>query len=208
MGGRLLILGAGGHGRVVADAALDLGFGDVGFLDDGNVGASSGPFAVIGAIRQLEGFREQWPTAIAAVGNNLLRLGLYNRLKNAGFQVPPVIHPSAVISSRAIVGEGVFIAAGAVVNIGATLGVACIINTGATVDHDCVIGDGAHISPGAHLAGEIFVGDRAWIGIGSSIRNRVRIGQDAIVGAGSAVVRDIPQSETFAGAPARRLRSH
>ncbi|MBX3575926.1 MAG: acetyltransferase [Rhizobiaceae bacterium] len=205
MSGRLLIVGAGGHGRVVADAALEAGFADIAFLDD-SVAANptSGPFAVIGPLADIERLAGAWPSAIAAVGNNARRLELLARLRGAGYATPLVRHPAAALSRHATVGAGVFVAAGAVVNIGARLGDAVIVNTGATIDHDCVLADGVHVSPGAHLGGTVKVGPRSWIGVGTAVRHGLTIGSDAIVGAGAAVVSDVADDITVVGVPARR----
>jgi len=203
----LLILGAGGHGRVVADAASLLGFIKIAFLDDADIRpAIPNPFEIIGKISHLENFSLHWKTAIVAIGNNEARLHYFQRLKEFGFDAPAVVHPTAVVSRHAQIGGGVFIAAGAIVNIGARIGNAAILNTGSTIDHDCVVGDGAHISPGANLAGSVSVGERAWVGIGASIREGMRVGTDSIVGAGSAVVSNVPDSATVVGTPAKVLK--
>lgn len=201
----LLVLGAGGHGRVVADAALVMGFERVAFLDDRQVTVQAGLFPVLGPLASLESMKEEWPAAIAAVGDNRVRLALFHRLLQAGFKTPSVLHPSAVVSRNASVARSVFVAAGVVVNIGARIDDAAILNTGATIDHDCAIEAGAHISPGAHLAGNVTVEQCAWVGIGSALKNGVRIGAGATIGAGSAVVRDVPADITVAGSPARAL---
>jgi sugar O-acyltransferase (sialic acid O-acetyltransferase NeuD family) len=203
---RLLVLGAGGHGHVVADAAIDAGFDEVAFLDDQPPQLNPAiPFSVIGGFGDLGGHAD-WGSAIAAVGDNALRLHLVDRIRRSGFEAPSVIHPRAVVSRHARFGAGCFLAAGAVVNIGASLGDAAIVNTGATIDHDCVLGEGVHVSPGAHLGGNVTVGDRTWIGIGAAVRHGVSIGKDVIVGAGASVVRDVPDGETVIGVPAKPQR--
>jgi UDP-perosamine 4-acetyltransferase len=200
----LLIVGAGGHGRVVADAAADAGFDPIGFLDDAAAGTGrAGPVPVVGRLSALEEFVAAWGSAIVAIGDNFLRRDVFERARKAGFAMPAVIHPAATVSRHAELRGGVFVAAGAVVNVGAAVGEATIINTGATVDHDCRLGSAVHISPGAHLGGNVTIGDHAWIGIGASVRHGVRIGRSAVVGAGAAVVCDIPDAETWVGVPAR-----
>lgn len=203
----LLILGGGGHARVVADAALASGrWGSVRFRDDAPprfglecYGPCDGPVADFA-----------WLVArdlpfIVAVGDAGLRERWMREASERGARVETVIHPSAVVSSFARVEAGVAVLAGAVINPGARLGVGAIVNTGATVDHDSDIGEYAHVCPGVHVAGDVSVGARAWIGIGSAVRQGVTIGADAIVGAGAAVVADVDQGVTVVGVPARRL---
>lgn len=200
----LLVLGSGGHGRVVADAARAAGYGRIAFLDD-KAPPGPGPFPVLGPLSALADLKAEWKSAIVAIGDNRTRLQIFHRLLEIGFEAPSILHPSAVISPNASIKRGVFAAAGAVVNIGARLEDAVIINTGATVDHDCVIGAGAHVSPGANLGGDVRVDECGWVGIGAAVKNGVRIGRDAIVGAGSAVVNDIAENAVVAGTPARAI---
>jgi sugar O-acyltransferase (sialic acid O-acetyltransferase NeuD family) len=199
----LLILGAGGHARVVADSAMESGFERVGLIDDAAKGAS--PFPIVGRPDDLERLLPEWQAAIVGIGDNRRRLELLQRLRAIGFLTPSVIHPRAAVSRHANLAGGVFVAAGAVVGFGAAIGDAVIVNTGATVDHDCVLAAGVHISPGAHLGGNVSVGERSWVGIGAAVRHGIRIGADAVVGAGAVVVRELAGSETYVGSPARPL---
>lgn len=202
MTGSLLILGCGGHGRVVADVALGCGYGRIAFLDD-VAEAPAGPFPLLGPMAMLEKLAQDWPAAIAAVGNNARRLELFSRLRQAGYETPPVVHPSAVVSRTARLGAGVFVAPGAIVNTGAEIADAAIVNTGARIDHDCLIGIASHIAPGATLSGGVTVGARAWLGTGCSVRQGISIGDDVMVGVGAAVVADLPAQGIYAGVPAR-----
>lgn len=201
----LLILGAGGHARVVADAASESGFDKVGLVDDAGSEKFSGPFPIVGRSADLERLLPEWGAAIVGIGDNRRRLELLERLRALGFLTPSIVHPRAAVSRHANLAGGVFVAAGAVINFGATIGDSVIINTGATVDHDCVLGAGVHISPGAHLGGNVSVGERSWIGIGAAVRHGIRIGPDAIVGAGGVVVRELAGGQTYVGSPARPL---
>jgi sugar O-acyltransferase (sialic acid O-acetyltransferase NeuD family) len=204
----LLIIGAGGHGKVVADTALALGWSGIAFLDDR---APDLPeplgLPVLGALRDLQAEAGGFGHAIVAIGDSRLRLTWSQRCREAGLQIVSLIHPSAAVSRFAQLEPGSVVFAQAAINADARLGAACIINTGATVDHDCLIGAGVHVCPGAHLAGEVRVGDGAWIGIGAAIRQGINIGAHATVGAGAVVVADVAESATVVGVPARP-RSH
>lgn len=199
---RLLLLGAGGHGRVVADIAEANGWQDIAFLDRRWPDLRSNlAWPVIGTaddLRSLAG-----ASALATIGDNRLRLEVHGSLVASGCLVPTLIHPSAVVSPHATIGRGAVIMPNAVVNAGARVGEAVIVNTGAVVEHDCSLGDGVHVSPGACLAGQVSVGVASWIGIGAVVREMVAIGRDTIIGAGSVAVSDIGDSHIAFGTPAR-----
>lgn len=200
----LLVLGGGGHGRVVADAALSCGYERIAFLDDGHPKLDrSGPWAVLGPLAMMDHISKDWPAAIAAIGEGAKRLALFQRLRESGFQIPTIVHPSAVVSRNAHLGACVFVAPGAIINIGAKIGDAAIVNTGARVDHDCDIGAGSHLAPGATLSGGVTVGERVWLGTGCSVRQNVTIGDDAVIGVGAAVVANLNGGRTYFGVPAR-----
>lgn len=203
----LLVLACGGHGRVVADTALERGYEQIAFLDDAHDPATEVMGCpVLGPLSMVDGLVESWPTAIVAVGNCTTRQWLFGRLRELGYRTCSLTHPSAVISRRVSIGEGVFVGAGAILNIGARIGDAAIINTGARVDHDCVIGPAVHIAPGATLSGDVVVGERSWLGTGCAVRQGVVIGEDVMVGAGAVVVSNLMDSGTYVGVPARPLR--
>jgi len=210
----LLLLGAGGHARVVAETALETGrFSSISFLDDRCTGPAQlpnqlgwpvvGPFAA--AFDPV--IREQFSAALVAIGNAAIRLDWLPRLAAAGYELPAVIHPTAWLSPSAQVGDGAVVLAQASIQAQVVIGSGAILNTGSSVDHDAQLGDGMHICPGARLAGEVLVGDRSWIGIGSSVIQQIRIGSDVTVGAGAAVVSDLPDGVTAVGVPARVLTS-
>lgn len=203
---RLLIVGCGGHGRVVADTATECGYREIAFLDDNiSVKPPSGT-VLLGSVSLLEGLSVEWPAAIVAMGNGKLRLKLFTRLKELGFRTPSIVHPSAIVSRSAAVEDGVFIAAGAIVNTGARIGEGVIINSGARIDHDCDVGPGSHVAPGATLSGGVMVGARVWLGTGCAIRQDISIGNDVMVGVGAAVVTNLIAAETYVGVPARLLQ--
>ena len=203
MKGRLLILGCGGHGRVVADAAANCGYEDIAFLDDAYGTSARLPSSLLGPTALLADLVDEWPSAIVGVGNNAIRQALFQRLQTAGYKTPPVIHPSAVVSRNVRIGAGVFIAPGAVVNTGTQIADAAIVNTGARIDHDCIIGAASHIAPGATLSGGVTLGQRVWLGTGCSVKQGVMIGEDALVGVGAAVVGNLAGYAAYVGVPAR-----
>jgi sugar O-acyltransferase (sialic acid O-acetyltransferase NeuD family) len=201
---RLLILGAGGHGKVAADCAAAQGrWTEIAFYDD------RWPALQACALWPVVGAGEDLPRssanaeAFVAIGDGGPRLAWIARLRQANVALATIVHPRATVSSGASVGPASLIVAGAVVNIGAVIGEGVIVNTGATVDHDCAIGAGSHICPGAHLAGNVQVGAGAWIGVGAAVRQGVRIGARATIGAGAAVVGDIADGVTAMGVPAK-----
>jgi sugar O-acyltransferase (sialic acid O-acetyltransferase NeuD family) len=201
----LLILGAGGHGKVVADAALETGnWVEVVFLDDAWPEKKvNGCWPVVGNMQELPCWRDRCKDGVVAIGDNKLRMQFQAKLAAAGFNVVSVIHPAATVSRYATLGAGSVVFAGAVINVDATIGDGAIINTSATVDHDCILGVGVHISPGAHLGGGAKVGDCSWIGIGASVIHLASLGSNTIVGAGAVVLGDIPDGVTAIGMPAR-----
>jgi sugar O-acyltransferase (sialic acid O-acetyltransferase NeuD family) len=200
----LAVIGASGHGKVVADAALSSGlWSTVVFFDDAWPGKTrNGLLDIIGNTQSLVNLREK-PEVIIAIGNNTSRLAKQRELVAAGFTIASVRHATAVVSGSAVIKPGCVIMAGAVINADAVVGAGCIINSNAVVEHDCVLADAVHISPGACLAGGVTVGEGSWIGIGASVIQLKRIGKNVMVGAGAAVVTDLPDNITAVGVPAR-----
>lgn len=205
----LWILGAGGHGRVVADAArASRHWQSICFFDDARqAGEVVGGWPVAG---DTEHFLEaagsaEAPQRHVALGDNARRDELLRRCERLGLALATVIHPAAVVSPEARLSAGCFVAAGAVLAPGAELGVGVIVNHLASVDHDCRLGRGVHVGPGAVLGGEVTVGARAWVGIGASVRHRVRIGADALLGAGAVVVAEVAENIQVVGNPARPM---
>jgi len=192
----LLILGAGGHAKVVAETALASGYASrVTFLDD----RTHTPL-----VQALEPhIREQFPAAVVAIGHTATRLHWLEQLSALGYALPVLIHPTAWVSPSASLGPGSLVFAQAALQAQASIGMGVILNTGCSVDHDVCLADGVHVCPGARLAGEVTVGARSWIGIGACVIQQVRIGADVTIGAGAAVVHDLPDGITAVGIPAR-----
>lgn len=201
---RLALLGASGHGKVVADTAEACGWQSVVFFDDAwPAMVQNGAWPVEGNTAELLRRLSDFDAVLVTIGDNHIRLAKLMELKAAGARLASLFHPAAVISTYAVVADATVVFAGAVVNAYAQIGMGCILNTGCSVDHDCILAAAVHISPGARLAGGVQVGERAWVGIGASVRQSVRIGCGVVVGAGAAVVADIVDGVTVMGVPAR-----
>ena len=211
---RLLILGAGGHAKVVAETALSSGVASsITFLDD-RFNEPDPCRLVLGwpatgplGISLSEEMLSQFDSAVVAIGHSATRLDWIQQLQNAGYHLPVLRHPTAWLSPSAQLGPGSVVFAQVVVQPDVSIGTGAILNTCCSVDHDTQLDHGVHLCPGSHLAGEVTVGARSWIGIGASVIQRVTIGSDVIVGAGAAVVRDLPNNVTAVGVPARVLSS-
>jgi sugar O-acyltransferase (sialic acid O-acetyltransferase NeuD family) len=208
---RVLILGAGGHGQVVADILLrmqDAGPGvvPVGYLDDNPAlaGEQLLGLPVLGTVADLGDIPHD--ALVVAIGDNRIRQRLFESLRAQGERFVIARHPSAVIAPDVPVGPGSMICAGVVVCPGSKVGADVLLNTSCTVDHHNQVGDHVHITPGVHLGGEVTVGEGAFLGIGTSVIPRRTIGPWASVGAGSVVTRDVPAGATAVGMPARVVR--
>ena len=201
---RLAILGASGHGKVVADIAEQCGWQGVEFFDDAwpNV-QKNGVWKVVGDSKALLAQLGSYDGIVVAIGDNGIRYQKMQVFKNVGFPLITVVHPSAVVSQHSILGVGSVVMAGVVVNAGTEIGEGAILNTCCSVDHDCKLGDVVHISPGARLAGGVSVGSNSWVGIGASVRQGINIGSDVMVGAGAAVVQNLPDGVSALGVPAK-----
>lgn len=204
----LVIIGAGGHAKVVAEAAQLSGFDVLGFIDQSadSLGKTLLGIPLLGDENALNSLPCGDWVAVIAVGDNASRASIAARLSERGVRFAQVIHPSSVISPSAQLGDGCVVLAGAVIGPLARVGAHCILNTMASIDHDCVLDDFVHISPGAHVAGECFVGQAAHVGTGVSVVPNCSIGIRSIIGAGAAVIGDIPADVTATGVPARVSR--
>ena len=206
----LAIIGASGHGKVIAEIAELCGYTDIQFFDD--KWPQLDDIAHWPVVGDVTSFRTanlsesgNKKDCVVAIGNNDTRMKIQASLVDIGVRFPVLLHPSATVSQYASLGAGTVVMAHAVVNPFSSLGDCCIVNTGATVDHDCLIGDGVHISPGANIAGGVSIGGSSWIGIGVAIKQNCVIGEDSIVGAGAVVVSEVPSHTTVIGVPAKAV---
>lgn len=205
---RLVIIGAGGHGRVCADIAQKTNqWDEIAFLDDDQTIDSSMGIPVIGPMRSFTQYISD-SDLFVAVGYNKTRAAIQNQLEEAGANLPMLVHPKAIIGQDVIIGHGTAVMAGVVINPCSVIGKGCIINTGSTIDHDCIIEDYVHISPGVHLAGSVYVGCQTWLCIGSVVSNNLSITSKCTIGAGAVVVKNITEPGTYMGIPANKVVYH
>ncbi len=193
----MIIIGASGHGKVVADIAELNGYDDIVFLDADPTKKECGGHPIVGTDNDCSDLKGD---VFVAIGNAEARKRIMERESTRNF--PVLIHPSAVVAKSAKIGKGSVIMAGAVINPGTVIGKGCIVNTCSSVDHDCVLGDFVHVSVGAHLSGTIKVGEETWIGAGVTVNNNVDICGGCMIGAGAVVVNSIDEAGTYIGIPA------
>ncbi len=203
----LIIVGAGGHGKVVADIAQkQKRWKAIMFLDDRFPELSSVfNLPVVAQLSHINCFQTENTDFVVAIGDNQTRLVWSNKIIEQGLSLVSVIDPSAVISHSAQIGAGTVILPNVVINADAFLGIANIINTSAVVDHDCQLCEGVHLSPGAILGGSVTLGSCCWIGISVSVKQGACIGANTIVGVGAAVVNDLPDNIVAVGVPAKEI---
>jgi len=199
----LILYGAGGHGKVLADALWGNGaFRILGFIDDARTGEHAG-YPILGGRSSLEQYRGQDVQCIVSIGDCAVRAGVQEALEHNGFRIASVFHPSATVARSARIGPGSVVLAHAVIGPDVVLGKGCIVNTGASVDHDCSVGSYVHIAPGVHIAGGVRIGEQTLIGIGSCVRELCCIGSHVTIGAGAAVVTDVGDHAVALGVPAK-----
>jgi sugar O-acyltransferase (sialic acid O-acetyltransferase NeuD family) len=208
---RVLILGAGGHGRVVLDILLQAArYQVVGYLDNSRdmIGRRVDGLPVYGAIDDLEQFARELDIqgVIIAIGDNGTRRGLARQVAAAGIPLVNAIHPSATLASTVTLGGNNVICAGAVICDRCQIGDSVILNTGCVVDYQTMIGEGTHICPGVRVGGRVKVEPGAFIGIGATIVPKVTIGCESIIGAGAVVIADVATMATVVGVPARPVK--
>lgn len=195
---KIVVIGAGGHGRVVADIARACGYEEIVFLDDSDTPLASGKVCDFIKYKEEVSF-------IVAIGNSRIREKVQRQLLENECYVATLIHPNAVIGSDVNIGIGTVVMAGVVINEGTQIGNAVIVNTASSVDHDNMIGDYCHISVGSHLAGTVQVENHTWLGAGVVVSNNLHICGNCMIGAGAVVVTNIEESGTYVGVPARKI---
>lgn len=203
MNKKLVIVGAGGHAKVVADVAKLNGYTEIVFLCDNPDLKTFIGYPVVGRSDQFAGY-EDWDFIIA-IGNCQDRERIYHSLDSKGYNIITLYHPSAIVAEDAEIGKGTVVLVGSIINPGSVIGKGCIINTAATIDHDNIVSDFAHISVGAHLGGTVNVGKCSWVGIGAVVSNNKSICENCIIGAGAVVTKDLCESGTYLGIPARKV---
>ena len=193
---RLVIIGASGHGQVIADIAVRNGYEEIVFLDDNESIKECAGFKVVGKTSDASRISGD---KIIAIGDAKIRERMMHKVKTVS-----LIHPDAVISRRVEIGEGTVVMAGTVINSDVHIGRGCIINTGASIDHDCNLGNFIHVSVGAHVAGTCSIGNGTWIGAGATISNNINICADCMIGAGAVVIKNIKNIGIYIGVPAEK----
>lgn len=199
----LVIIGAGGHGKVAAEIAAAK-YRNIVFLDDQDLKECAG-YPVVGKTSDFKRFLGEYDFFIA-IGNPSIRKQVTELLEKAETSIVSLIHPASVISKSAVIGIGSIVMAGAVLNAEAVTGKSCIINTCASVDHESILGDYVHAAVGAHITGKVRIGENTWIGAGAIVSNNVTICKDCMIGAGALVVKNIDISGTYVGAPAKKIK--
>lgn len=198
---KLAIVGASGHGKVIADIAKKNGYKEIVFLDDNENIHECGGYPVIGKSSESRIINAD---VVVGIGNADIRKRIQESIPEE--KLVTLIHPNAVIDEDVFIGSGTVVMAGAVINPGARIGKGCIVNTCSSVDHDCNIGDYVHVAVGSHLCGTVTVGDETWIGAGATVSNNIDICSNCMIGAGAVIVKDIKEAGTYMGIPAKKVR--
>ncbi len=207
----LIILGSGGHSKVVGETASEIStINEIAYLDDkfSNkifVRKNSLDNKIIGKIDDIfsSSIRNKYELGFVAIGDNILRKSLFQKLIDLGYTCPNLISSKASVSPTAIISPGVAIFANAAIQAEVQIGLGTIVNTNAIIDHETIISEYTHICPGVNIAGQVKIGSNCFVGIGSSIIQNIKIGNNVIIGAGSLVIKDIPSNSKVYGVPAR-----
>ena len=202
---KLVIIGAGGHGKVILETAMLLNEWDEIMIVDSDypeVNECLGVPVKGKSIEELKLDVNSVDVAVA-VGNNKQRMKLINQLTSMKYRLPIISHPTSLVSKHSKIRHGTVILANTIIGPGTIVGAGVIVNNNSVVDHDCNISDGTHISPGVNIGGEVKIGEMTWVCIGATIINNIKIGEEVIVGAGSVVIKDVENNKTVVGIPAK-----
>ena len=202
---RLAILGASGHGKVLAEIAELSGWSEIVFFDDNDALKDKviGVWEVKGNTSALLSTLLTFDGCIVAIGNNKIRSEKIALLQLENANIVTLIHPSAKVSKYSYIKPGSVVMAGVIINPFTKIGLSSIINTGSNIDHDCFLDDYVHISPGVNISGGVKIGLNSWIGVGSSLKQDINIGKKVVIGAGSVVIQNIPDDSIAFGVPAK-----
>lgn len=199
----LIIIGASGHGKVVADIAKNMKvYSSIFFLDD-DLKKKVGGYELLGSVDEYRKWKETHDF-IVAIGDCEIRSRI-QKLIEKDVKIATLIHPRAVVGEDVVIGQGTVIMANVAINTGAVLGEGVIVNTGSTIDHDCYVGDYVHVAPGCHICGAVTVGDGSWLGVGSCVINNIELCKNCYIGAGAAVVDNIWEKGVYVGVPAKKM---
>jgi sugar O-acyltransferase (sialic acid O-acetyltransferase NeuD family) len=199
----VVVVGASGHGREVADVAIALRWDLAGFVDDGapdRVPLDRRGAVLLGRVEDLAALAHE---VLLGVGDGRVRIRIDGRLQAAGLTSPVAVHPMASHGSDVHLGDGTVVAAGARLTTHIAVGRHGYIGPNATIGHDCALADGVTVLPGATVSGDVRIGHGSTVGTGANVRQGITIGDGAVVGAGAVVVRDVPDGVTVVGVPAR-----
>ena len=200
---KLVIIGAGSHSSVVADAAKLMGYSVEGYIDPFNIKSKiEKKILSFSSIKKIKNKVK----IIIAVGDNKKRSKLYSYYKKNLFSYAKVIHPSAIVANSVKIGEGTFVSAGSILNANTKILNNSIINSGSIIEHDSLVKNHAHIAPGVKIGGNSIVGNLCLIGIGSVLIDYIDIGENTIVGAGSVVIKNLKKNSKFIGIPAKEIK--
>lgn len=197
---KLAIIGASGHGKVIADIARKNGYKEIVFLDDNKDLRECGGYPVTGSSSDANHIDAD---VIVGIGNADIRKRIQESIPER--KLATLVHPNAVVADDVVLGTGTVVMAGVVINSGTKIGKGCIINTCSSVDHDCTIDDYVHVSVGSHLCGTVSIQQGTWVGAGAIVSNNIFICEDCMLGAGTVVVKNIMKPGIYTGLPARRM---
>jgi len=204
----IIVIGSGGHSRSVIDALDNLGLKIYGIVDINYKSQKEIIFnyKILGDMTFIENLNPKNFDIVLAIGDNEKREKYFSKILKKGFVLPTIIHPTAILSKKVFIGNGVFINAGAIINAGVEIGDNTIINTGSIIEHEVNIERNCHICPGVKIGGRVSIGQNTFIGIGSSVKDYIQIGEDVKVGAGSVIINNINKSLTVVGVPGKETK--